>query len=63
LSKKRILKSVKSFEELILEHNEKIVKENAKSIPDKGLIRYWKREIVTYTEEIEKAQRRLKRGR
>jgi len=39
------------------------VKENAKSIPDKGLIRYWKREIVTYTEEMEKAQRRLKRGR
>lgn len=63
MSKKRILKSIRSFEKLIIEHNEKIVKETSKSIPDQGLIRYWERELMTYTEEIEKARRKLKRGR
>ncbi len=63
MSKKRILKSIRSFEKLIIEHNEKIVKETSKSVPDKDLIRYWERELMIYTEEIEKARRRLKRGR
>jgi len=63
VGKKGILKSIRSFEKLVIEHNEKIVKEKSRSVPDPGLIRYWEREIGTYREEIEKARRRLKRGR
>ncbi|MBE0427554.1 MAG: hypothetical protein IBX72_13040 [Nitrospirae bacterium] len=63
MGKKRILKSIRSFEKLIIEHNEKIVKEKSTSVPDQGLIRYWEREIMTYREELEKARGRLKRGR
>ena len=63
MSKKRYLKQIKSFEQLILKHKEKIAMEKAKPIPDSGLINYWEREINVYTDEIEKANRRLKRGR
>ena len=63
MSKRRFLKQIKSFENLICEHKDKIEKENAKAAPDKGLIKYWEREIVVYTEEIEKAKKRVKRGR
>jgi len=41
----------------------KIEKEKTKSVPERGLIKYWEREIIVYTEEIEKANKRLKRGR
>jgi hypothetical protein len=37
--------------------------ERDKPVPDSGLIRYWEREIKVYTDEIEKANKRLKRGR
>jgi hypothetical protein len=63
LSKKRIFKSIKSFEKLILEHEEKIAKEKSKPIPNTGLMKYWEREMLIYKEEIVKANRRLKRGR
>ena len=63
MNKKRYLKQIKSFEYLILTHREKIVKEKAKAVPDSGLIKYWEREIKVYTDEIEKANKRLKRGR
>lgn len=54
---------MRSFEHLILTHKEKIAKEKNKPVPDSGLIRYWEREIKVYSEEIEKASKRLKRGR
>jgi hypothetical protein len=63
VGKKRFLKQIKSFENLIREHKEKIEKEKAKAVPDSGLIKYWGREVKVYTDEIVKASRRLKRGR
>jgi len=63
MSKRRFLKQIKSFEKLIREHKDKIEKEKDRSVPDRGLIKYWEREIIVYTEEIEKANKRLKRGR
>jgi hypothetical protein len=63
MSKRRFLKQIKSFEKLIRQHKDKIEKEKAKSVPERGLIKYWEREIIVYTEEIEKANKRLKRGR
>jgi len=63
MSKKRFLKQIESFEKLIRVHKEKIEKEKAKPVPDSGLIKYWEREISVYTDEIVKANRRLKRRR
>ncbi len=63
MSKKRYLRQIRSFENLIIIHQEKIAKEKAKPIPDSGLIKYWEREIKVYIDEIEKANKRLKRGR
>jgi hypothetical protein len=63
LNKRRILKSIRSFEKLVVEHTEKIAEEKSRAVSDPGLIKYWEREIMIYTEEIEKARRRLKRGR
>lgn len=63
MNKRRILKSIRSFEKLVVEHTEKIAEEKSRAVPDPGLIKYWEREIMIYTEEIEKARRRLKRGR
>ena len=63
MSKKRYLRQIRSFEQLVLKHKEKIAVEKAKTVPDTGLIKYWEREIKVYTDEIEKANKRLKRGR
>ena len=63
MSKKRFLKQTKSFENLIRVHKEKIEKEKVKPVPDLSLIKYWQREVKVYADEIEKAQRRLNRGR
>lgn len=62
MSKKRFIKQIKSFENLIRKHNEKIEKEKNKPIPDLNLIKYWEKEIRIFTEEIIKAEKRLKRG-
>ena len=45
MSKKRFLKQIESLEKLIRKHKEKIELEKTKSIPDSGLIKYWKNEI------------------
>ena len=63
MGKKCFLRQIKSFELLILTHNEKIEIEKAKAIPDLGLIGYWEREVKAYSDGIEKAKKRLKRGR
>jgi len=63
VGKKRFLKQIKSFEDLIRVHKEKIEKEKAKPVPDLGLIKYWEREVKVYADETEKAKRRLNRGR
>lgn len=63
MGKKRFLKQIKSFEDLIRKHTEKMEKEKAKPVPDLGLIKYWEREVKVYTDEIAKAKRRLNKGR
>ena len=63
MGKKRFLKQIESFENLIRGHKEKIEKEKAKPVPDSGLIKYWEREIKVYTDELIKANKRLNRGR
>lgn len=63
MSKKRFLKQIKSFEKLIVEHRNKIEMEKVKAVPDLGMIKYWEREIESYRLGIERANKRLKRGR
>jgi hypothetical protein len=63
MSKKKFLKQIKSFEKLIIEHQNKIEMEKSKTVPDLGMIKYWEREIEGYKIGIEKADKRLKRGR
>ncbi|TVM02710.1 MAG: hypothetical protein CV087_08940 [Candidatus Brocadia sp. WS118] len=63
MGKKRFLKQIKSFEELIYKHKEKIEKEKVKPVPNVNLIRYWEKEIQVFMVEIEKAKKRLERGR
>lgn len=63
MGKKKFFKQIKSFERLITEHQNKIEMEKNKAVPDLGMIKYWEREIESYKIGIEKANRRLKRGR
>lgn len=62
MGKKRFLKQTKSFEFLIGIHTEKIDKEKTKLTPDKNLIKHWEKEIQVFSDEITKAEKRLKRG-
>lgn len=62
MSKKRYLKQIQSFQELIRKHNEKIENERGKPIPDLNLIKYWEKEVQIFFHEIIKAEKRLKRG-
>lgn len=45
MGKKRFIKQIKSFEELIYKHKEKIEKEKVKPVPDVNLIRYWEKKL------------------
>lgn len=63
MGKRRFLKQIKSFEDLVREHKGKIEKEKAKPVPDSGMIKYWEREVKVYTNEIVKSKKRLERGR
>lgn len=63
MGKKRFLKQIKSMEICIEEHMNKIVIEKSNSVPDLAMIKYWEKEIEGYMIGIEKANKRLKRGR
>jgi len=57
LSKKKFRKSVESIRYQILNHHQKIANEKQKESPDKNLINYWEREIIS------RAEKRLNRGK
>lgn len=57
-SKKRIEKSIESYDERIKEHEEKIA--NYKG-PKKYLVPYWERQIETFMINKEKEQKKLKK--
>ena len=61
MGKKKFLRQIASFRELIIEHEKKILTEQLKSFPDRGLIEYWSKEVQTYKSELMKAERRLRR--
>lgn len=63
MGKRRFLKQIKSFEDLIHKHEEKIEKEKIKPVPDVNLIRYWEKEIQVFMDEIVKAKKRIERGK
>jgi len=52
---------IASLEERVREHRAKISSEKRKAHPDEGLIRFWEREISSYSEQIERKYRRLRR--
>jgi predicted nucleic acid-binding Zn-ribbon protein len=57
---KNIRKRLKSLEQNIRNHEDKIAKERQRSNPDQGLIRHWEVEIRAWHREIERLERRLK---
>ncbi len=63
MGKKEFLKQIESLNRKINEHEEKIKRERQKSYPDEGRIKHWEREIQAFKNAIEKAQKRLRRGR
>lgn len=63
MGKKEFLKQIESLSRKISEHEEKIKREKNRSYPDEGLIKYWEREILAFRNAIEKAQKRLRRGK
>jgi len=44
-------------------HEEKIREEKNKPIPDEGLITYWQREIEVFKNNIERANKRFRKGK
>jgi hypothetical protein len=63
LSKKKFQKSVDSIRLQILKHQQKIVTEQQKPIPDENLIEYWRKEILGLEKSLARAEKRLRRGR
>lgn len=57
-SKKRIEKSVESYDKLIKEHKEKI--DNYKG-PKEYLFHYWEKQIETFKREKEKEEKKIKK--
>lgn len=63
MGKKEFLKQIESLNRKISEHVAKINREKNKSFPDEGRVKYWEREIIAFKDALEKAQKRLRRGR
>lgn len=59
MSKRRYRRREQSLRQRLQEHTEKIEAERAKSVPDEGLIRYWKKEMKAFETGIERARKRL----
>jgi len=62
MGKKKYLKQIESFKELIVAHRLKIKAESSKNHADSKLINYWKNEILKFEKELFKSQKRLKKG-
>ncbi|MDY7003030.1 MAG: hypothetical protein SWX82_03405 [Cyanobacteriota bacterium] len=63
MSKKKFRKSVDSIRQQINKHHQKIADEQEKSIPDEGLISYWRKEISGLEKSLARAEKRLRRGK
>jgi hypothetical protein len=61
--KKSYRKQIKSLEQQSEIHEAKIAEEKKKPRPDEGLIRHWEAEIRGFKKGLEKAKKRLWRGR
>ena len=59
MGKKALKKRIKSLTARIWEHEQKILAENQKAQPDKGLIRHWKTEIAAFQANIDRAEKRV----
>jgi hypothetical protein len=62
MSKHSLRKSVESIRQRIHEHWQKIERESAKSVPDRNLVAYWRKEIAGLEKSLAKAEKRLRRG-
>jgi peptidoglycan hydrolase CwlO-like protein len=63
LSKKQFRKSVESIRRQIDVHHQKIANEQNKAVPDTNLINYWRKEIAGLEKSLERAEKRLRRGK
>ena len=61
MGKKNHEKSIRSLNQRIVEHQEKVSRELEKDFPDQGLIRHWQKKICAFETGIDKAQKRLRR--
>jgi hypothetical protein len=64
MGKKQYERSLNSLKKQLKIHRDKLAKEKLKNTPDYGLINYWEKEIkLKILVNIEKAEKRLKRGK
>lgn len=63
MGNKEFLKQIESLNKKIIEHEAKIKRERNKSYPDEDRIKYWEKEILAFKNALEKAEKRLRRGR
>lgn len=52
-------KAIRSLNQRIAEHQEKIRLESEKDFPDEGLIKHWEKEIRAFEKAIQQARKRL----
>ncbi len=63
MSRRGLKKRIRSLEDQIRIHEEKILEEKSSPIPDEDLINYWRREIQIFKENINRANKRLRKGK
>jgi len=61
MGKKNHKKAIRSFNQRIKEHEQKIRLELEKQLPDEGLIEDWEKEIKAFEKGIQQAMKRLGR--
>ena len=59
MGKKNYKKAIRSLNQRIAEHQEKIRLELEKDLPDQGLINHWEKEIRAFERGIQQAKKRL----
>ncbi|WP_346290761.1 hypothetical protein [Sphaerothrix gracilis] len=59
MGKKNHKKAIRSLNQRIAEHQEKIRLELEKDSPDQGLINHWEKEIRAFEKGIQQAKKRL----
>jgi hypothetical protein len=59
MGKKNHKKAIRSLNQRIIEHQEKIRMETGKENPDLGLIQHWEKEIRAFEKGIQQARKRM----